>query len=366
MGRSDNPFTPAFGKLPFAFAGRDEFIDDVLGGLENQPGDPNRTTIFIGPRGSGKTALMRKISNEAEQIGWVCVRAATGPQLMEELLYTLQFKTGVVTGDNPLGSITALSIGPVGVEREITRPAVPVRFQLEKLIEQINERGRGVMFLIDEVDPANDDLLNFISHYQMFVSEDRDVALILGGLPGKVSDLLVADNVSFIRRAFQHELKPIGREYAEHVLLATIRENGRDIDQDALYAAAELSCGYPYTVQLVGYHLWKEGRSEGAFTLDDVLGIESWVEHSMETAVFKPTLRELTIREEEYLQAMAQDEGPSSTSDVAKRMGISMTNASNLRRRLISQGIICEQRMGIVDFDIPMLRSYMQRGGAAW
>ena len=48
-------------------------------------------------------------------------------------------------------------------------------------------------------------------------------------------------------------------------------------------------------------------------------------------------------------------------SDVARRMGISMTNASNLRRRLIEFRIISEVRMGLVEFEMPMLRECLLR-----
>lgn len=45
---------------------------------------------------------------------------------------------------------------------------------------------------------------------------------------------------------------------------------------------------------------------------------------------------------------------------MAKRLGVSMTNASNVRRRLIEQGLIREVRMGLVDFDMPLLKEYLQ------
>ncbi|MDO4796639.1 MAG: helix-turn-helix domain-containing protein [Coriobacteriales bacterium] len=76
--------------------------------------------------------------------------------------------------------------------------------------------------------------------------------------------------------------------------------------------------------------------------------------------MFIPTLRELRPREIEYLYAMLQDEGPSSTSEIARRMGISMTNASNLRRRLIEHGVIREVRMGQVEFEMPLLDEYLR------
>lgn len=80
----------------------------------------------------------------------------------------------------------------------------------------------------------------------------------------------------------------------------------------------------------------------------------------MERSVFAPTLQELRPRELQHLQAMAQDDGPSTTSGVAKRMGIGVTNASNLRWRLIEHGVISEVRMGVVDIEIPMLREWLR------
>jgi DNA replication protein DnaC len=64
----DNPFTPTFGSIPPLFAGRERMIEDVVTGLDNAPGDPNRSTIFIGARGTGKTALLAKIAEEAGKI----------------------------------------------------------------------------------------------------------------------------------------------------------------------------------------------------------------------------------------------------------------------------------------------------------
>jgi hypothetical protein len=61
----NNPFTPTFGSEPVLLAGRERYIDDVLSGLKNRPGDPNRTTIFTEPRGSGKTVLLSRIASEA-------------------------------------------------------------------------------------------------------------------------------------------------------------------------------------------------------------------------------------------------------------------------------------------------------------
>ena len=51
MVQQRNPFTPTFGVVPPFMAGRDYLIGDVLGALDNGPGDPNLSTVFS--RGAG-------------------------------------------------------------------------------------------------------------------------------------------------------------------------------------------------------------------------------------------------------------------------------------------------------------------------
>ena len=83
--RISNPFTPAFGSMPYALAGRGELIDDVLEGLANQVGDPNRCTIFIGPRGSGKTVLLRAIARYASVQGWISVSVSAKDGMLDKI-----------------------------------------------------------------------------------------------------------------------------------------------------------------------------------------------------------------------------------------------------------------------------------------
>jgi len=81
-----NPFTPTFGSIPPMMAGRDRIINDILEGLDNGPGDPNRATIFIGARGSGKTVLLARIAEEASSHGWICVNVNADDGMLDEVL----------------------------------------------------------------------------------------------------------------------------------------------------------------------------------------------------------------------------------------------------------------------------------------
>lgn len=71
-----NPFTPTFGIVPPIMAGRTYLIDDVVRALDRGPGDPNLATIYVGARGTGKTALLSYLSSEAQRHGWISVGVA--------------------------------------------------------------------------------------------------------------------------------------------------------------------------------------------------------------------------------------------------------------------------------------------------
>ena len=360
MRRLTNPFTPTFGRIPYALAGRDELIDDVIEGLANQPGDPNRSTIFIGPRGSGKTVLLRSIAHAASQQGWVCVAVSARKGMLEKIVTRAHINGGHLTKTVGKSDITSVQVGPIAVGRQVQRKDLPWWLDLTYLIEDLNNRGIGFLVTIDEIDPSCEELIDFIDTYQHFVSEERDVALLMAGLPGQVSALLQDKSVSFIRRAFQRHLRPIDRYDVEEAIYETLASKGKTIDADALAEVVGATHGLAFAVQLVGYYLWRVSGSNERIGMQDAEEAVRISRRELVNSIVEPTLSELTQRELEYATAMAQDEGPSSTSDVAARMGISMTNASNLRRRLITYGIIVDRRMGVVDFELPLVREYLR------
>ena len=359
--RSTNPFKPTFGSMPFALAGRNDYIDDVIEGLANQPGDPNRSTIFIGPRGSGKTVLLRTIAEEASQQGWVCVTLKAREGMMRELYDTLRRQYSHLLSEKAKSVLTGIQVGPVGIQRTVF-PEEPLsdRFRLAGIIDEISQQGLGFLVAIDEVDPSCEELIEFIGTYQLFVMEDRDVALMMAGLPSMVSALLLDEHVSFVRRAFQRRLDPIQMLDVEESLLDTIESNGKRIDDDALVYAAQATQGFAYAIQLVGFLLWREGRAHDTITMEDARRAVARADDEMFHAIVEPTLSELSSRELDFLKAMAEGDGPVPTSEVARRMGVSVTNASNLRRRLADRGIVASPRFGEVDFIMPVMREYLR------
>lgn len=62
--------------------------------------------------------------------------------------------------------------------------------------------------------------------------------------------------------------------------------------------------------------------------------------------------------DQSYLLAMAADDGPSSTSQVAERVGFNSVYGGQYRLRLLDAGVIEATRHGYVDFAVPTFRGF--------
>jgi len=71
-----NPFTLNFGQVPMHIAGRNQEISEIMDALNNNLRSPSQTSIFVGARGSGKTALLTHLANEGQPVGWISVNVA--------------------------------------------------------------------------------------------------------------------------------------------------------------------------------------------------------------------------------------------------------------------------------------------------
>lgn len=76
--------------------------------------------------------------------------------------------------------------------------------------------------------------------------------------------------------------------------------------------------------------------------------------------VHAPALKGLSGVDRSYLAAVAVDDGPARTADVAARMKVEARYAASYRQRLISAELIESTSYGYVDFTLPYLREYLR------
>lgn len=266
-----NPFTPVFGRIPPLMAGREHLLSSFDQALRGNGADPNLVSVFIGPRGTGKTALLAYLSRQASAQGWIVADTSAVPGMLEDIIERARASSREFLDSDSGARLKSLSIGQlVGVEWEYRDPSSGNwRSRMTDLIGKLNEQGLGLLITIDEVKGNLDEMVQFASAYQHFMREERKVALFMAGLPSNISRLVSNESVSFLRRARTHQLGRISDNEIAEAMEKTIEAFGKHIDREALTPAVYAIGGYPYLMQLVGYRLWEESGDDVRISLDD-------------------------------------------------------------------------------------------------
>lgn len=369
-----NPFKPSAGHTPPLLIGRDEDLEDFTEGLDNGPGAQSRLMRVTGARGVGKTVLLSAFADIARERGWDVIRESASKGLAARLITKLQPERNRGTHGfsiNPSFNVAGIAGGSLGEFHYESPQQMPLTLAeaLRKRILELEKRGAGLLVEIDEAQAADkDDMIAISNAAQEMNIDNRDYALIFAGLPSMSSKWLNNDATTFMRRADPHVLDDVALDEVAEAFEDTFGESGMVLSGEPLRMAAEATYGYPFMIQLVGYHIWQVAkRSHPADPTvneaDAVQGIAKALARLGDT-VHGPELDTLSPVDKTYLLAMAQDDGPSSTSAIAERMGKDMGYAGTYRTRLLEAQVIEECGYGKVDFAIPYLREYLREHAA--
>lgn len=355
-----NPFTPNFGQVPLCIAGREYVIDELNRAFENGIGDPALTSIMVGARGTGKTVLLSYFAQQAEQLGWVSVDVSCTPGLLEDVIEQTRRKASEFLTPPSKRQLKGVTIGEVGVEWSSAESlSKNWRSIMTDYLEELNGNNIGLVITVDEVNPNLDEMIHLASVYQHFIRENRKVALLMAGLPYKISALLNDESVSFLRRASQYRLGRIEDYEIENAFIKTAESAGKSVEEDALKSATACIEGFPFMMQLVGFRAWEESGNSKTIGVDAMQkGIEL-AQRDMISRVLRSTLDELSEGDLAYLEAMLTQDGPVSSKQIQQQLQKSPSWVSAYRRRLLEQGVIEERGRAKVAFALPMLRSYL-------
>lgn len=217
-----------------------------------------------------------------------------------------------------------------------------------------------MLFTVDEVDPTLDEMVQLAAFYQHFVREGRKVALLMAGLPHNISSLLNNKTVSFLRRSNRRALNRIPDGEVSAALVRTAQAGNRNVDAAALTAATESIGGFPFMLQLVGYYAWDESPQANTLDSADFARGIAIAQQEMTYRILDATFAELSPGDLRFAAAMLEDEKDSRIADLVERLGRSSSVVAQYRKRLIDAGIIGKRARGIVGFDLPYFRDYLQ------
>lgn len=385
MQRRDNPYTPGAGRKPPYLAGRDSDLEDfesLIDALSN--GQAERSLIFSGLRGVGKTVLLMEFDLLASERGWATTEVqevgsqpdfrATFAQMASRLLREMSRKQRVKERiQRALGVVKAFSVlTPGGVQLKIDADAVTgvadsgdPEQDLVELLREIGQAAQfeqtGALFLIDEM--HNLDSLSLAAVCMAFQAVSRDsypIALVGAGLPDLETRLMKAK--PYADRLFEYrELGSLTDPNARIALIQPAATLGVNFDEDAALEVVRLAAGYPYFLQEYGRELWNVAEGQ-TIDIADVEEAKVLVQEQLARTFYGTRFGLASEAEQRYIAAMASlDQAPYSTADVSRAWGaVNQRQTSPHRESLIQKGLIWSPQRGKVDFTVPLFAEFVR------
>jgi len=383
-----NPYTPNAGARPQAIVGRDDQLasfDVLLSRI--QLGRTEQSMIVTGLRGVGKTVLLGQFRAAALRANWVVVELEAGKhdddafrRVLSMNLRTALFelsprktwsdrlkraaaalKSFTVTIDQHGSWSASIDVDPVeglADHGDLTLDLVDV---LSALGDAAADQGRGVVLLIDEVQfLSRDQLEALITALHKTVQRELPITMVGAGLPQIAQ--LIGEAKSYAERLFKFPvIGTLSAPDAREALRRPAADEGITFTDPALALAVDITGGYPYFLQELGYAVWGVATGDQV-TRNDVEVAEPIYESKLDSSFFRVRLDRTTALQRAYLRAMAQlGPEPQRASDVAHLMGRTSPQTAPTRAELINMGLLFTPEHGYASFTVPHFDRFMLR-----
>jgi AAA ATPase domain len=383
MDARANPYAPGAGTKPPALTGRDEEIEAFVVLIERLgQGVPGQSMIVKGLRGVGKTVLLNTFEDLAVERDWIpifkeCEASTSLPALVarhcrrviEDLKPTVRAARRLRGVVNRLSTFTVVDPNGFELRFDLARgEAAPDSLSddfVDLLLEGgalAGERGRGVVFLFDEVQFLHPDEFGpFVVGLHRINQKGLPLTCVAAGLP--TLPALAGEAKSYAERLFTYPtIDRLGREAADEALARPAWARKVAFAKSALDLAYDETLGYPYFIQEYGKFAWNVASGSRIERADMKRGGEL-AKHALDDGFFLVRAERATEAERRFMRAMAGlGDPPYSTGDVVRALGKrSASQLSVQRDALIRKGLVYSPRTGQLDFTVPMFAEYLMR-----
>ena len=264
-----SPFVPGYGALPPYLAGRHDeqkALRNLLAYLEDGRGAP-RSAVLTGPRGNGKTVLLRWFERDIEagehdiEVTWLTPSEI--PSL--DVLATELVPPGRFTSLRPETLSFSIGIGRLGWELG-SRPRSLTRL----LTERCNQRP--LVVLLDEAQNLDNEVGHALLNASQSVAASSPLLLVMAGTP-ELQAHLNRLSATFWNRARQIGIGRLSEDAAAAAVanpLAELNPSTTFVDAALESVVAESQC-YPYFLQLWGDALWHAAQGAHTTRIDDAV-----------------------------------------------------------------------------------------------
>ena len=256
-------FQPGAGHPPPYLAGREtekQRFEELLQQLQAGHGIP-ADIILIGPRGNGKTVLLRWLEEEAKKRGldvvWLTPDDIPDPGRLANALRPpsfLQWLWSKLRWISLFGFKAGLNSNPL--------PGASLDKTLLKRC-----RKTPLILLLDEAHALAPEVGRILLNTSQKVRSKASLLLVLAGTPNLLDNLNSMDT-TFWTRAEQMGIGRISPDATEQALTIPINQAGVQFDPAALdTVVADTQC-YPFFIQRWGEALWRQAEQTEALVLE--------------------------------------------------------------------------------------------------
>ena len=381
-----SPYRPGAGLMPTYLAGRDEDIQNVeemFSALKMNI--PIQSVIFSGLRGVGKTVLINKLQNIAEEKDIFCKHieveerndfisqiAACSQAFLRTVSTKEKFKHLI---QKPLDAIKSLMISfdpnentfsfsfslqerELYISNNLTQSLTDVFVTIG---ETAQKTETPVCFFIDEIQYMKQNELGaLIAAIHRTNQLGYPVMIVGAGLP-KIYKML-SEEKSYSERLFLYkEIGSLSDEQSKKAIEEPAKKFGISYTDKAVEEIIKFTKGYPFFIQQMCEVVYK--RTDEKIIQD--YHIENNVEEFfklLDTGFFKARYDRCAESDKRFVFAMVKcGELPCTIANVAKNLHKNVNSVSTARAQLINKGIIYPVRYKELDFTVPEFSGYIQR-----
>jgi len=382
MNAIDNPYTPGAGVPPAVMAGRDDIIHSAnIAYNRTLKGNFAKCQLMLGLRGVGKTVLLNRINNEAEEAG--CQTAfveaspdTTFPELIIPRLHSILLKLNrkkkagedITNAFNRLSGFASMFRVKYG-DLEIGMTKAPATGKMDTDLTELlvsigaaaQNRSTVAILFIDEIQYLKQKELEALIIALHKISQKKLPFLFFGaGLPQIAK--LAGEAKSYAERLFDFiSIGKLEPKQAKKAIIDPARKYKVSYEPEAITEIINQTEGYPFFLQVWGSNAWDKAK-DSSITLDDIKKATKQALSDLDNGFYKVRYERLTVRQQQYVLAMAKMPSlPAKSGEIAHLLNMSVRKAAPIRDELIKKGMIYSPAFGLTTFTVPKFDAFLRR-----
>lgn len=389
-----NPFAPGAGSPPPELAGRTEVLSRAKIAIARiGEGRPAKSLILVGLRGVGKTVLLVRMKELAEEGDYkaVIIEAHEGKQLpallapaLRQILFSLDAiasaKDKAKRGLKVLLSFVnrlKLSVGEYDIGLSIepergTADSGDLEADLSELFlavgEAAKDAGKGIAICIDELQYLSEVEFSALIMAIHKINQNQLPIIVIGaGLPQILG--LAGESKSYAERLFDYpKVGALSEPDARAAIELPVADLNVSFTEEATTEILRRTERYPYFLQQWGHEAWNLAE-KSPIELSVIESATLASIRSLDEGFFRVRFDRCTPSEKRYLRALAElGPGSQRSGDIAEQLGVKSTTVGPIRSRLIGKGMVYSPEHGVTAFTVPLFDEYMHRvmPGKTW